>query len=328
MAGCHRAATSAGLVGRDGRARARRSTRTATSSSAPTCSAAARARTGPASSNPATGKPYGRDFPIVTIGDMVEGAEAPARPPGHRELLAVVGGSMGGMQVLEWAFATRTASRGSCVAAGQRARLSARRSPSTRSAARRSCADPDWHGGHYYDGRPANRAGDRADDRPHHLPVRRGDAREVRPAPAEPRRRTPTTSAPTSRSRATCATRARSFVDRFDANSYLYITKAMDYFDLAAKHGALGPGLRGRQGRFLVIAFSSDWLYPPYQSKEIADALRATHGLDVSYCELESSTTATTPSSSSGRRWRASSPRSWPAAPWMYAPLAPAEPAG
>ncbi len=203
-------------------------------------------------------------------------------------LFSVVGGSMGGMQVLQWA-ASYPERVFSALPIACATRHSAQNIAFHEVGRQAVMADPDWRGGRYLDEgtQPAARPRRRAHGRAHHLSVGRGAAPQVRPQPAGPRAIRPSPSTPISRSKAICATRASTFVERFDANSYLYLTRAMDYFDLAADHdGVLANAFKGTPTRFCVVSFTSDWLFPTSESRAIVHALNAA-GARVSFAEIE-----------------------------------------
>ncbi len=248
--------------------------------------------TGPASINPASGRPYGLDFPVITIRDMVEAQRHLLDHLGIERLLAVVGGSMGGMQALQWA-ASYPERICACLPLATTARLSPQTIALSEVGRQAIYRDPAWARGNYYDGpRPDaglalarmighitylsdrsmhQKFGRRLQSRQHYgydfdaefavesYLVHKGDA----------------------------------FTRRFDANTYLYVTKAMDYFDLTANGAGQQRSLASAFARaswvfFLVISFTSDWLYPSYQSQEIVKALTQI-GADVTYCDIDSS---------------------------------------
>ena len=226
--------------------------------------------TGPASTNPATGMPWGLDFPVITIRDMVRAQAMLIDHLGIESLFAVVGGSMGGMQVLQWAASyPRARVRGAADRrrdaafgaehrlprgrpAGDHGRSGLARRPLFRRRAPIRGAGSRWrawraHITYLSDAALHRKFGRRFQDRdnPTFSLRRRFSGRE-----------------------SICATRASTFVERFDANSYLYLTRAMDYFDLAADHdGVLAQAFRGTPTRFCVISFTSDWLFPTAESR-------------------------------------------------------------
>ncbi len=243
--------------------------------------------TGPASVNPATGRPYGLHFPVLTIADMVSAQVRLIDHLGIDRLLAVVGGSMGGMQALEWAVAHPSRVR-VAIPLATTPRLSPQSIALNEVGRQAIYADPNWQKGDYY-GRTAPDSGLAlarmighitylSDKSMHQKFGRRLQTRE----------RYGFDFSTEFAVESYLQYHGQSFIRRFDANSYLYITKAMDYFDLANGHGTLAKRFAGVTSRFLVVSFSSDWLYPPYQSKELVRALKANGG-DVTYCEIESS---------------------------------------
>ncbi|MEZ5400285.1 MAG: homoserine O-acetyltransferase [Bryobacteraceae bacterium] len=244
-----------------------------------------RGTTGPGSVNPATGKPFAMSFPWISISDMVRLQKRLVEHLGIEKLLAVAGGSMGGMQALEWAVAYPD-SLAASIPIASTARHSAMQIAFNEVGRQAIMADPDWKNGEYHGSDPPRRG----------LAVARMVGHITYMSDESMRekfgRRLRGKDQPTPDLEADFEVesylryRGAQFVDRFDANSYLYITKAMDNFDLAAG-GALGAALERTKSRFLVISFTSDWLYPTYQSLEIVNALR-TRNRDVAYCELPS----------------------------------------
>ena len=219
--------------------------------------------TGPAEIDPATGKPYGLNFPLVTIRDMVRAQKRLVEHLGIDKLLAVVGGSMGGMQALQWA-----ASYPDCVRAVVPIACAARHSAQNiafHEVGRQAImADPDWQGGEYQLARhqAVQGPGGGAHGRAHHLCLGDGAAAQVRPH-LQNRDALSFQFAPDFQIESYLHHQGASFVDRFDANSYLYITRAMDYFDLAEEHGGqLSDVFRLNSARFCIISFTSDWLFP------------------------------------------------------------------
>ncbi|ACL55759.1 homoserine O-acetyltransferase MetX [Methylobacterium nodulans] len=244
--------------------------------------------TGPASINPANGHPYGLDFPLVTIRDMVRGQAMLLDRLGIRDLFLCIGGSMGGMQVLQWAasypdrvFAAMPIATG--------ARHSAQNIAFHEVGRQAVMADPAWHGGRYLDvgTRPAKGL----------AVARMGAHITYLSEPALHRkfgRRFQDRDAPTFSFDADFQIESYlrhqgiSFVERFDANAYLYLTRAMDYFDLAADHGGvLANAFRGTPTRFCVMSFTSDWLFPTPDSRAIVHALNAA-AARVAFVEVES----------------------------------------
>jgi homoserine O-acetyltransferase len=246
-----------------------------------------RGTTGPGSIDPATGQPYAMRFPVITVGDMVRLQKLLIEHLGIERLLAVTGGSMGGMQALEWAVAYPEAVA-SAIPIATTSRHSAQQIAFNEVGRQAIMADPDWNEGNYYDAKAPARGLAVARMIGHitymsDTSMRQKFGRRLRDKDAfgfdfsvdfevESYLRY----------------RGSQFVSRFDANSYLYITKAMDYFDLSAGHPSLAAAFDRTRARFLVISFTSDWLYPTYQSRETVGALRS-RNLDVAFCELDSS---------------------------------------
>ncbi len=244
--------------------------------------------TGPASINPKTGKAWGLSFPVITIGDMVRAQAMLLDAMGIDTLLAVVGGSMGGMQVLQWA-ASYPDRMFSAVCVASAARHSAQNIAFHEVGRQAIMADPDWRAGDYahHGARPEKG-----------LAVARMAAHITYLSEAALQRKFGRELQRDGLSWGFDADfqvesylrhQGTSFVDRFDANSYLYITRAMDYFDLATPHGGvLAEAFRkARDVRFCVLSFTSDWLYPTSESRHIVQALNAA-GARASFVEIES----------------------------------------
>lgn len=246
-----------------------------------------RGTTGPGSIDPATGRPFAMNFPVITIADMVRLQKMLVEHLGIECLLAVAGGSMGGMQVLEWAVAYPDAVS-AAIPIATTARHSAQQIAFNEVGRQAIMADPDWNEGNYYDSKPPARG----------LAVARMVGHITYMSDASMRqkfgRRLRDKDAfgfdfsVDFEVESYLRYRGSQFVGRFDANSYLYITKAMDYFDLAARSNSLAAAFDRTRARFLVLSFTSDWLYPTYQSREIVSAMRS-RNLDVAFCELASS---------------------------------------
>ena len=221
------------------------------------------------------GRPWGTDFPNITIRDMVRAQQRLVAHLGIDRLLAVVGGSMGGMQVLEWA-ATFPDAVYAAAPIATAANHSAQNIAFNEVGRAAIHSDPDWNGGRYWEEGQVPAQGLSVARMVAHITylseqaLTRKFGRRLRGAlGARPSSRT------SSRWRATCATRAAPS-SRFDANSYLTITRAMDYFDLAAEHdGDLSAAFRGTRTRFFVASFSSDWLFPTAESRAVVRALNA-----------------------------------------------------
>jgi homoserine O-acetyltransferase len=240
--------------------------------------------TGPACVNPDTGKPYGLQFPVLTIKDMVNAQRYLIDHLGIDKLLAVAGGSMGGMQVLQWA-----ASYPDRVLSAIPLATSSKHSPQqiafSEVGRQAIMADPDWNNGDYY-GRSIPAKGLSVARMVGHITYMSDASMEQKFG----RRAKPDNNGfkfdPNFEVEGYLKYRGDSFVKRFDANSYLYITKALDYFDLA-DGGKLVDVFKKIKSKFLILAFKSDWLYPAYQSQEIVKACKLA-GVDVTYCEIES----------------------------------------
>ena len=245
-----------------------------------------RGTTGPSSIDPATGKPYGMSFPVITIGDMVRLQRLLVESLGISKLLAVSGGSMGGMQGLEWAVAFPE-SVYACIPIATTGRHTARQIAFNEVGRQAIVADPDFQGGSYYESKPPARGLAVARMVGHITYMSDESMREKFGRRLRGRDEFSYGFDVDFEVESYLRYRGSQFVGRFDANSYLYITKAMDYFDLTAGYPSLGASLERAQCRFLVISFTSDWLYPSYQSLEIVNALRSRNH-DVTYCELTS----------------------------------------
>jgi homoserine O-acetyltransferase len=243
--------------------------------------------TGPSSIDPATGKPWGLRFPGITIGDMVRLQKLLVEHLGIRKLLAVSGGSMGGMQALQWAVDYPDWVE-ACIPIATTARHSAQQIAFNETGRQAIVADPDFNGGDFYQTNPPARGLAVARMVGHITYMSDESMREKFGRRLRDRESFSYGFDIDFEVESYLRYRGSQFVNRFDANSYLYITKAMDYFDLLAGKPNLGAALENANCRFLVISFTSDWLYPSYQSLEIANALRSRNH-DVTYCELSSS---------------------------------------
>ncbi|MBV8845735.1 MAG: homoserine O-acetyltransferase [Bryobacterales bacterium] len=235
-----------------------------------------RGSTGPGSINPENGSPWAMAFPPVTISDMVRLQKLLIEYLEIPRLLAVSGGSMGGMQALEWAVSYPDGVA-AAIPIATTARHSAQQIAFNEVGRQAIMADPDWNGGDYYGGKPPARGLAVARMVGHITYMSDASMREK----FGRRLRTPDQFEVESY----LTYRGYKFVDRFDANSYIYITRAMDSFDLTQR-GSLPSLFERARTRFLVISFTSDWLYPSYQSQEIVSALRSRNA-DVAYCNLE-----------------------------------------
>ena len=244
-----------------------------------------RGTTGPSSRNPVTGRPYGSDFPVITVADMVKAQRALLDELGITRLFAVAGGSLGGMQALEWAV-QRPDQVDVVIAIASTHALHPQGVAWNAIARNAITADPDWQDGDYYGTGRAPIAGMGVARMVGHITylsatsVRNKFGRRLRAA--DDIRYELTT--PEFEVESYLRHQASTFVKRFDANTYLYTSRALSYFDLARQYGAgqLSRAVNAVSARTLLISFSSDWLYPPEGSAELADALRAA-GKDVEF---------------------------------------------
>lgn len=243
--------------------------------------------TGPCTINPKTIMPYGLEFPLVTIGDMVKAQKALIDFLGIKKLLAVVGGSVGGMQVLEWCVQYPNMVT-SAIPLATTTRHSALAIAFNEIARQAIMVDPNWNNGDYYFG-----------DRPEtglavarmigHVTYLSDQSMRLKfGRELQNKSKFSFSFDPDFQVESYLRYQGKRFVDRFDANAFLYITKAADYFDLAEQHGdgSMLEAFSKSNARFLIISFTSDWLYPTYQSREMVKAIKKT-GLDVSFCEIE-----------------------------------------
>ena len=243
--------------------------------------------TGPASPKP-DGGIYGLDFPVITIADMVRAQNLLLDQLGIASLFCVIGGSMGGMQVLQWATA-----HGERVFSAVPIATSARHSSQNiafHEVGRQAIlADPNWHGGTYYERDEQPRKGLAVARMAAHVTYLSETALQ-RKFGRNLQDRTQLSHSFDADFQIESYLRHQgvTFVERFDANSYLYITRAMDYFDLAAEHdGNLAAAFQNTQTRFCVVSFTSDWLFPTRESIALVRALSAA-GAQVSFVEIES----------------------------------------
>lgn len=243
--------------------------------------------TGPSSINPQTGKPYGTTFPVFTIEDTVKVQKKLLDFLGIKKLYAVAGGSMGGMQAMQFVMSYPEFVE-SAILIATTSRLSPQAIAFNAVGRNSIISDPSWNNGDYYDKEQKpdrglstarmighitylceeamyNKFGRKLQDKNHY------DFNFDIDFQVE----------------SYLQHQGQIFVDRFDANSYLYITKAVDYFDPAEKYGSLKEAFKASDAKYLIISFDSDWLFPSVQSKEIVNTLMQL-GKDVSYCEIKS----------------------------------------
>jgi homoserine O-acetyltransferase/O-succinyltransferase len=248
-----------------------------------------RGSTGPSSINPATGCPYGLDFPVITVGDMVRAQRALLDALGIDKLLAVTGGSLGGMQALEWTIVYPEIVR-TCIMTAGTARLDTRGVAWNAIARNAIMADPDWQGGHYYGTGRSPAAGIGIARMVGHVTYLSAQSMSEKFGSRLQDREDYSYSLTEADFQVESYLRhqAASFAARFDANSYLYISRALTYFDPARTHGegSLERALADVQARFLLISFASDWLYPARDSQELERALR-TLGKEVEYHNID-----------------------------------------
>jgi len=243
--------------------------------------------TGPSSLNPETDRPYGLDFPMVTIGDMVETQKRLLDHLGIDRLLAVIGGSVGGMQILEWCVRYPQMVR-AAIPIATTMRHSALAIAFNEIARQAIMADPNWNRGDYYAGRSPDLG----------LAVARMVGHVTYLSDEAMRRKFGRRLQDKSdfsfgfeadfQVESYLRHQGSKFVRRFDANSLLYITRASDYFDLVERNTPteVFPGDRETGPKYLIISYSSDWLYPTYQARELVQHLKR-RGCDVSFCEIE-----------------------------------------
>jgi homoserine O-acetyltransferase/O-succinyltransferase len=241
--------------------------------------------TGPSSANPVTGHPYALDFPVISIGDMVKAQVRLIDHLGIGRLLAVAGGSMGGMQVLEWMFGHPARIKGA-IPISTALRHSPQQIAFNEVGRQAIMADPKWNSGSYYETTPPNR-GLALARMVGHITYMSDRSMAEKFGRKFKDDRKPLKFTADFEVEGYLHYRGKSFTGRFDANSYLYITKAIDYYD-ALNCRRPQDILAGTDLKTLVIAFKSDWLYPAYQAKEIVRACKLA-GLDSTYCEIESS---------------------------------------
>ena len=248
-----------------------------------------RGTTGPSSMNPETDRPYGSDFPVITVADMVRVERALLRELGIMRVGAIAGGSLGGMQALEWAV-QYGADVGAIIPIASTHALQPQGVAWNAIARSAITADPDWQGGHYYGTGRAPSAGMGVARMLGHVTYlsaeslgekfgrRLQSSDDIRYLLTEPEFEV----------ESYLRHQADSFVKRFDANTYLYTSRALTYFDLARQYGAgdLTAAVQRIAAKTLLIAFSSDWLYPPSDSETLATALRAA-GKDVELQVIE-----------------------------------------
>ncbi len=243
--------------------------------------------TGPSSVNPKTGEPYGLEFPVVTVGDMVKVQKALLDHLGISRILGVIGGSLGGMQALEWCVRYPDMVAGAIPLAST-SKHSALAIAFNEVARQSIVADPDWKEGNYYSGPAPDRGLAVARMIGHITYLSDESMRNKFGRRLQDKSDFSFNFDADFQVESYLRYKGSEFVERFDANSFLYITKATDYFDLEEQHGSgsIVPAFARASAKFLVVSFTSDWLYPTYQSRAMVKAMKK-NGLDVSFCEIE-----------------------------------------
>ena len=244
--------------------------------------------TGPMHTRPGSQRVWGSDFPVVTVEDWVDAQARLVERLGIQRLAAVLGGSLGGMQALSWTL--RHPGRvGDCVAVATAPNLSAQNIAFNEVARRAIVTDPDFHGGRYHDHGVLPRRGLRVARMIGHITYLSDDAMEVKFGRAlRAAQLGYSTQDVEFQIESYLRHQGDKFSEYFDANTYLLITRALDYFDPAAEHGGdLARAFAAARGhRFLVVSFTTDWRFSPARSREIVKAL-VDNGIDVSYAEID-----------------------------------------
>lgn len=250
------------------------------------CIGGCQGSTGPSSINPQTGQPYAMDFPFITIRDMVRAQKSLLDHLGVERLLSVAGGSMGGMQALQWtvSYPDRVLS---AIPIATTANHSAQNIALNEVGRQAILMDPNWQQGNYYHTEPPSRGLSVARMIGHISYLSDKSMHEKFGRKLQNREKVSFNLLTDFQIESYLQYKGNAFTQRFDANSYLYLSKALDYFDLSEGYLSLEEALAGVNAEYLIIAFSSDWLYPPYQSKHIVTALKRSRKT-VSYCEIQS----------------------------------------
>lgn len=243
--------------------------------------------TGPGSINPGTGQPYGLDLPVLTLGDMITAQKALLDHLGIRKITAVVGGSVGGMQVLEWCVRYPGLIR-AAIPIATTTRHSALAIAFNEVARQAIMADPNWNQGDYYSGKRPDLGLAVARMIGHITYLSDESMRTKFGRRLQDKSDFSYNFDADFQVESYLRYQGKKFVERFDANSFLYITKAADYYDMGREHGSgsVVDAFGKSRARYLVISFTSDWLYPTYQSREMVKAMKKS-GLEVSFCEIE-----------------------------------------
>ncbi|HKB84133.1 MAG TPA: homoserine O-acetyltransferase [Burkholderiales bacterium] len=242
--------------------------------------------TGPASLNPSTGRPWGADFPVVTVEDWVEAQSRLATRLGIDRFAAIMGGSLGAMQAMQWAISQPHRVAHSIVIAAA-PKLSAQNIAFNEVARQAITTDPDFHGGNYYSQGVVPRRGLRIARMIGHITYLSDDAMAEKFGRERRDGELKFNFDVEFQIESYLRHQADKFAERFDANTYLRITKALDYFDpAAARNGNLSAALEAATAKFLVVSFTSDWRFSPARSREIVKAL-LDNRLGVSYAEID-----------------------------------------
>ncbi len=243
--------------------------------------------TGPGSINPKTERQYGPDFPVVTVRDWVRSQEVLRQKLGISRWAVVAGGSLGGMQVMQWAI-DYPDKIGHALVIAAAPKLSAQNIAFNEIARQAIINDTDFHGGRYYDHDVVPRLGLMLARMLGHITYLSDEAMRAKFGRDLREGRINYGFDVEFQVESYLRHQGASFVDRFDANTYLLMTKALDYFDPAAEHdGDLAQAFKPASAKFLVVSFTSDWRFSPPRSREIVDAL-VDAGKTVSYAEIES----------------------------------------
>ena len=242
---------------------------------------------GPTTTNPATGRVYGADFPVVTVEDWVDAQARLLDALGIDRLAAVIGGSLGGMQALDWAL-RHPARLADCIAIATAPNLTAQNIAFNEVARRAIVTDPDFHGGHYREHGALPRRGLRVARMIGHITYLSGDAMESKfGRELKSDALGYTTQDIEFQIEGYLRHQGDKFSEYFDANTYLLITRALDYFDPAREHGGdLARAFAGATCKFQIVSFTTDWRFSPARSREIVKAL-VDNQHDVSYAEIE-----------------------------------------
>jgi len=243
--------------------------------------------TGPMDVNPASGQPYGAAFPVVTVEDWVDAQARLMDALGIEQLAAVIGGSLGGMQALAWTLRQPRRVR-HCIAVASAPNLSAQNIAFNEVARRAIITDPEFHGGDYYAHGVVPKRGLRVARMLGHITYLSDDVMDARFGRGMRNdERVYSTQDVEFQIEGYLRHQGDKFSEYFDANTYLLITRALDYFDPAREHGGdLTRAFAPASARFLVVSFSTDWRFSPLRSREIVKAL-VDNGLDVSYAEID-----------------------------------------